>query len=188
MSLSVHEYASSDREHWNRFVERSKNGTFLFDRNYMDYHADRFEDRSVIVKNGDRTLALFPANKIEDRIYSHQGLTYGGLIVDERMTTPTAIDVLNAVTDHFRQGAAQDLYYKTVPHIYHRLPAEEDRYALFRAGATLYRRDVLSVVTPGSPGPVQTRRKRSREKATRSGVTPHESSDWQAFWEALRRS
>lgn len=48
---------------WNEFVRNSKNGTFLFCRDYMDYHADRFEDFSAIVESNGRPLALFPASR-----------------------------------------------------------------------------------------------------------------------------
>ncbi|MGG6545868.1 UNVERIFIED_CONTAM: GNAT family N-acetyltransferase, partial [Prevotella sp. 15_C9] len=39
-------YSAGDKERWDRFVRRSKNGTFLMQRDYMDYHADRFQDCS----------------------------------------------------------------------------------------------------------------------------------------------
>ena len=35
-------YSAEEKEHWDRFVRHSKNGTFLLQRDYMDYHAERF--------------------------------------------------------------------------------------------------------------------------------------------------
>ena len=52
------------------------------------------------------------------------------------------------------------LIYKTIPFIYHRVPAEEDRYSLFRVGGLLHRRDVLAVVDGRTPLGLQTRRRR----------------------------
>ena len=37
------------RAPWDTFVQESKNGTFLFVRDYMDYHRDRFQDCSLLV-------------------------------------------------------------------------------------------------------------------------------------------
>ena len=65
---------------WNQFVEASKNGTFLFDRRYMDYHADRFNDFSLMFYLGSRLLAVLPAHVVGDTLCSHNGLTYGGLL------------------------------------------------------------------------------------------------------------
>ena len=42
--VSVEQYSSERSAEWNEFVKNSKNGTFLFDRNYMDYHSERFTD------------------------------------------------------------------------------------------------------------------------------------------------
>ena len=42
--IQVARYDKSQETEWNSFVGRSKNGTFLFNRGFMDYHADRFTD------------------------------------------------------------------------------------------------------------------------------------------------
>ena len=41
-------YTADKEAEWNAFVAQSKNGTFLFDRGYMDYHSDRFTDHSLM--------------------------------------------------------------------------------------------------------------------------------------------
>ena len=41
-------YTAEKADEWNAFVAESKNGTFLFNRGYMDYHADRFVDHSLM--------------------------------------------------------------------------------------------------------------------------------------------
>jgi len=77
------------------------------------------------------------------------------------------------------------LHYKTVPAIYHAIPAEEDRYALFLSHADLHRRDVLSVVAMQSRIGLQTRRRRGAAKATAKGVVTAASDDWSGFWAIL---
>ena len=39
-------YKTSDKELWDAFIDESKNGVFLFKRDYMDYHSHRFKDYS----------------------------------------------------------------------------------------------------------------------------------------------
>ena len=79
--VSIETYKDSYKDDWNDFVDSSKNSTFLFNRDFMDYHSDRFEDFSLMVYEKSELIALLPLNIIENKVYSHQGLTYGGLIV-----------------------------------------------------------------------------------------------------------
>jgi hypothetical protein len=53
--------------------QKVKNGIFLFDRNYLDYHQDRFIDHSVLILKKNKIVALFPANENETEICSHGG-------------------------------------------------------------------------------------------------------------------
>ena len=85
--IEIHRYTAAYHRDWNDFVSESSNGTFLFLREYMEYHADRFTDYSLLVYDGNKLLALLPANRSGDVLYSHAGLTYGGLIVTTRNTT-----------------------------------------------------------------------------------------------------
>jgi hypothetical protein len=181
----IERYRPADAAAWDAFVRSSKNGTFLFERGYMDYHSDRFADHSLIVRAGGEIVALFPANRVGDELHSHQGLTYGGFVVSDAMTTPAMLDLFEALLAFLRHEGFRRLHYKTVPSIYHRLPAEEDRYALFRTGAMLTRRDVLSVIPAGRRGPVQARRRRGAAKADRQGVIVAEARDWGPYWAIL---
>jgi hypothetical protein len=148
------------REEWDAFVGNSKNGTFLLRRGYMEYHAERFEDASLMVRVDGALAALLPAHRVGTQLHSHQGLTYGGFVVSPHMTTPVMLDVFAALMDYLRRRCVAEFVYKAIPHIYHRLPAEEDRYALFRANAVLYRRDLLSSIDMARRPTPQYRRRR----------------------------
>jgi len=180
--LRIERYTASDSGRWNDFVRASRNGTFLFDRGYMDYHADRFADHSLLARDdGGRLLALLPAHEDGGRLASHGGLTYGGFVVDGRMTASLMLELFAAL----RSRGFASMLYKTIPHIYHRAPAEEDLYALYRCGARLVRRDHLAVIDYRAPQPRQERRLRSVRKAAKSGLTVRESDDFGSYWEIL---
>ena len=74
-SLSL--YNSSLKSQWDNFINESMNGTFLFCRDFIEYHKNRFNDYSILFYKRDILIAVFPANKLNGKIYSHQGLTYG---------------------------------------------------------------------------------------------------------------
>lgn len=61
--IEIHRYTTAYHRDWNDFVSESSNSTFLFLREYMEYHADRFTDYSLLVYDGNKLLALLPANR-----------------------------------------------------------------------------------------------------------------------------
>lgn len=79
--LHVELYTAAMKEEWDAFVDSSRNATFLLRRDYMDYHSDRFTDCSLIVRHGDKPVALLPASRHGSEARSHGGLTYGGLVL-----------------------------------------------------------------------------------------------------------
>lgn len=184
--MEVRNYSDDDQQVWDDFVQQSKNGTFLFRRGYMDYHRDRFKDHSLIVHDGGaEPLALLPAHRAADTLHSHGGLTYGGFITTEAMKLPKMLEVFERVVSHLQQAGFTRMIYKTVPSIYHRIPAEEDRCALFVARARIVRRGALAVVAREARPSFQERRVRGIKKAQKQGVTVKETQDFDGYWKLL---
>jgi hypothetical protein len=156
----------------------------------MEYHRDRFCDHSLLLYGDKGTLcAVLPAHETEMGLWSHGGLTYGGLVTDFLMTTPLMLEVFEALIEYLKSNHLDFLRYKTVPYIYHRAPAEEDRYALFRLGARLYRRDVLTVLANAmSNAPTQERRRRGVTKAQKMGVKMRTAREFHRFWPILEQN
>lgn len=182
---SVRFYMESDKEAWDNFVKNSVNGTFLHCRSYMDYHKDRFEDASLILFDEKNCiLALLPANKKDQILYSHQGLTYGGLIHSLNINTAQVIDLFKTIVDFLLLKKYKSLYYKTIPRIYHKYPSDSDVYALFLQGATVSRRDTYSVIDFKSDDipALGSQRIRALKKATKAGVCVSESSEIEPFY------
>ena len=181
-------YDNSMKAEWDEFVKCSKNGTFLFQRDYMDYHADRFVDCSLMFYKRGELVAVLPANYKEEelRVYSHGGLTYGGLVLSERISVADTMQVMSCAMEWMKLTlGAKEWIYKSVPYIYHRIPAEEDLYALFRQEATLAARGVSAVIAQDNSLPMQELRRRGAKKAINNGVGYEESDELQAFWNIL---
>ncbi len=179
--MRIFPYSINKRDAWNKFVEESKQGTFLLNRNFMDYHADRFFDCSLLVykddvdegeENYDSLVAIFPANWNEEEriVYSHRGLTYGGLLTKTGTTQSEVLQILQKVLLYFEHYlGAKSLVYKAIPYIYSRVPSQEDLYALFRAGAQLQSRSVATVVSVANPLSMRSLRLRQAKKALEHG-------------------
>ena len=184
--FEVIRYTAARASEWNRFVAQSKNGTFLFDRRYMDYHSDRFEDYSMMVYRKGRLFAILPGNRKGDTFVSHQGLTYGGFVTGAQATVEHVCEAFVAVNDRLRSDGFRKVVYKPVPWIYQSLPAEEDVYALFvRCHARLIERDVSSTVFLHHRLKFTESRLSGVRKARRSGLEVSESDDVDAFWTIL---
>ncbi|VVC76474.1 hypothetical protein AQUSIP_17870 [Aquicella siphonis] len=180
-------YTRDYLELWNDFVRVSKNGTFLLMREYMEYHNDRYEDNSFLIfdDNKNDILALFPANRRDEKLISHEGLTYGGFIVSADMTQSLMNRIFVMLFQAMQNQNFKYLQYKTIPSIYHKCPSEEDHYSLFAYGANLYRRDILTVIDSKNPIPFQNRRIRQVKKAKMHNVCAYEINDYEAFWNIL---
>jgi len=144
--MEIVRYEDSLRDKWNAFTDSSKNGNFLFHRNYMEYHADRFIDFSLLFHDDNKLMAIMPANSLDSLLVSHGGLTFGGIICDYKMTTPRMLEIFKSLNKYLINAGFTKVVYKSIPHIYHTLPAEEDLYALFIHKARLFRRDVSSTI------------------------------------------
>ena len=183
--LEVRRYTADKAGEWNDFVARSKNGTFLLDRRYMDYHADRFCDHSLMVYRRGRLYALLPANVEGDTLYSHQGLTYGGLVMNGKVAAADVVALFKIINSLLAGEGLKRVVYKPTPWIYHRLPSEEDLYAIVVAcGARLVARGLSSTMGKEAPAWYRIRECGVRH-AMAAGVRVEESSDWVAFWEIL---
>lgn len=184
--FEIRKYDIADRQEWDSFIGKSKNGTFLFKRGYMEYHNDRFEDCSLLVYDNKKLRAVLPANVKDDILQSHGGLTYGGLISDGCMTTETAMEMFSEINKYLLEQGIEKVVYKPTPWIYHTLPAEEDLYAIIQVcGAKLISREISSTVyLPNRPKFSQLRR-RCVNKARRNGIIVRESNDIATFWNIL---
>jgi hypothetical protein len=186
VSLAVRRYEPADQPAWDEFAARSRSAHFLFQRAYMDYHADRFEDHSLLVFDGSRLAAALPANRDGAALVSHGGLTFGGFLTDRTMSARRMLETFAVACTYLRECGIASFAYKPVPHIYHRVPAEEDLYALFRSGATLTARHVSSALRLDARLPYSKGRKAALRDAGRSGVAVGASADYHPFM-ALQR-
>jgi hypothetical protein len=181
MNVRIVGYTPEQKEIWNLFVKEAKNGLFLFHRDYMDYHADRFEESSLLFYKEDELQAVLPASKKGNVITSHAGLTFGGLLLSKRASAAFVLEVFRQLLLHLKEQEFEQFVYKAIPHIYHQQPSGEDLYALFRSGAALYRRDIGSVIDLTNK-PLYTKgTKYNLGKGRKAGLRVEESADFAAF-------
>lgn len=184
--MEIRRYRREDKELWNSFVSKARNATFLFDRNYMDYHADRFDDNSFMFYHKGKLKAVLPANVAGDTLYSHQGLTYGGLLLDKKATVEDVLECFDSLNSWLRENGISKVVYKTLPWIYQQYPSEEDLYALtWKCKAQLISRDISSSIVIDNKLKFAESRKSGIRKALSLNIEVGESNDVDGFWHVL---
>jgi hypothetical protein len=179
-------YTANKVDEWNAFVATSKNGTFLFDRRYMDYHADRFQDYSLLFYLEEHLLAVLPAHVDGDTFYTHRGLTYGGLLMSKQLTIAETMILFRELNDRLRTEGMKHVVYKAIPWIYHRLSAEEDLYALYHeCRARIIARDYSTNIFLGAGLRWERVRRRGVVRAERAGIRVETSNSYGDFWQVL---
>ena len=184
--MEIRRYRREDKELWNSFVSKARNATFLFDRNYMDYHADRFDDNSFMFYHKGKLKAVLPANVAGDTLYSHQGLTYGGLLLDKKATVEDVLECFDSLNSWLRENGISKVVYKALPWIYQQYPSEEDLYALtWKCKAQLISRDIASTIVVDNKLKFAESRKSGIRKALSLNIEVGESNDVDGFWHVL---
>jgi hypothetical protein len=151
----------------------------------MEYHADRFTDYSLLVFDNQKLVSVIPAHLVGDTLFSHQGLTYGGFVFSETIKLPQVIAITKSVLQYLNQNNIITFQLKLVPSIYHTTFAEEIKYALFLAEATLIRRDCLSVITLTKPYVISKTRKEAIRRGLKNGLVIKEESKFKLFWDQI---
>ena len=189
--MEIRRYNREQAKEWNKFVSESKNGTFLLDRNFMDYHANRFVDASLMMYDEkERLVAVLPANYEEDiqTVYSHHGLTYGGLIMSRRISTLEVMEAMKLACQYYAGLGAKKIYYRPIPYIYNRYPSQEDLFFLFRNQATLEARNLSQTIYIPDAIKMNELRRRCIKKSLKAGNSICQETDVTVFWHILDKN
>jgi hypothetical protein len=185
-TFKIIKYTSEYYNLWNDFVADAKNATFLFHRDFMEYHSDRFEDYSLLIFDEKENLkALFPANRIGNELFSHQGLTYGGLILDEKSKLSEIIHLNYNLFQYLFDAGFSKVQLKIIPPIYNSYPSDEMEYISFLLQAKLIRRDAIAILELANKIVPSRVRKRGIETGEKQQLKIVEETSFDLFWEKL---
>lgn len=170
---------------WDELIESARTPLFFFKRGFMEYHSDRFEDASLMFYEDGKLSAVFPASRHGKALVSHGGLTFGGMLFSSKVRANTVMAVFDALVTHARGLGYEKILYKAIPYVFASQSFQEDLYALTRHGAVLVRRDLSSVIHLDSRPKLSKGRKWLIARATKFGLKPEISTDWEDFHDLL---
>jgi len=181
----VKRYETKNYSDWNAFISTAKNATFLFNRDFMEYHSDRFDDFSLMIYEEDKLVCVLPANRVGATIYSHQGLTYGGLVFQTNIKLGNSIAIFRDILIYLNENQIDKLNLKLIPSIYCNGFSEEIEYSLFLLKAQLIRRDCLSVLDLTKSFSISKTRKESIRRGLKNNLVIKEELNFELFWNEI---
>ena len=184
-NYTVRRYNSNDFALWNAFISTAKNATFLFHRNFMEYHSDRFEDYSLLVFEGEKLVSVVPANRVGDRVYSHQGLTYGGIVLSRKSKLNETIEVLKSIMKFLFENAIDKLFIKDIPFIYCATFSDEINYLMHICQSKLVMKHNISVIPLKQDILFSKSRRECINRGKKNNLIIKEEPNFDIFWNQL---
>lgn len=183
--VSIEAYNLKHKSQWDSFVDESKNGTFLFKRDFMEYHSSRFNDFSLLIFKRSKLIGIFPANRESNILYSHNGLTYGGLMVKEDIKLNEFLNIFCELLKFCHINKIIKLVIKAIPSIYNIRFSGELDYISFLTNAVLYRKDVISVIDLKSKIKISKDRVQGFKRGIKNKLILKEKNNFKEFWDKL---
>lgn len=174
---------------WDQFCQLSQNATFLHTRSFLNYHGNRFQDQSLIIRDSGVLIGLFPAAVDPSNkrvIVSHPGATFGGVIHQGRLTGSKMIETLKEIINYYKKLGFSKILYKAVPHIYCTVPSQDDSYAMFRTHAKRVRCDLSSCVDLQFQRKLNSRRRRGIQKSLAVLTISNDNRYLDQLWPVLQ--
>lgn len=198
MTTTARVFTPADTSAWEGFVRTANNGTIFHERKFLGYHPEgRFNDHSLIIEKKGKLKALFPAVEIvsggRKTLVSHQGSSYGGIIVQQNLSFQESYDFVEVLCEYAR-GAGFDRIQMTLPPaIYQHTVSNYLDFSLITHGFTYKKRDVSSMLTIESTPEENLARfaathRTAVRKALKEDVSVRESEDWGDFYHLLKEN
>ncbi|HEY3875972.1 MAG TPA: GNAT family N-acetyltransferase [Candidatus Kapabacteria bacterium] len=137
--------AEEHRDLWDRFIERSMNGTVFHKQQFLAYHPEgRFYLHHLLFFEGERLVAILPGGLREQgRVFeSPLGASYGSFVTED-ISTETALDIVAAFEGYVRKQGIEEVYLTSAPVIYSPVLTQNLDFALLYRGYS-YQRHYIS--------------------------------------------
>ena len=151
----------------------------------MDYHSDRFKDFSLMIYDDTQLVAILPANRLNDTLYSHQGLTYGGFIFRDNLTDFNIKDIFKSVFKFLGNHGVNNLELKLLPEFYHFFLSNPFSKYLTTINVNSFRTDKVLAINFNDPLKIHKTKLKHFRKNEKKGFKIKEESDLTLFWDKV---
>lgn len=181
-NYTVRRYLSDDVALWNAFVGSAQNATFLFHRDFMEYHSDRFQDYSLLVFEGEKLISILPANCTEYEVYSHSGLTYGGFVLGQMVGENDFEMIYSAIIEFLKKADKNQLIIKEMLPFYHRTETTNFADFFIENGAKITNTKKNLAIDFKSDYTISKSKKKHYRRLQSEGLVVKKEENFDAFW------
>jgi len=178
-------YHSNFYSLWNNFIQNCDNATFLFHRDFMEYHHKRFTDASILVFQDEKLMAVCPANSLESQWHSHQGLTYGGIILNKKFSEQYTGVLITQLVAFLKSKGYNDLFIKSIPQFYGNDMLLKLKHQFIKHQASVYRCDMVLAIDYTQPLKIHKTKLKHYNRNSIVGFEIRETSDFSSFWNQI---
>lgn len=185
--MEIVRYKPIFKERWDSFVWGSCNGTIFHTQKFISYHPpDRFEDYSLLIRDGSEIVAVFPAAKMGGTLKSHPGTSFGGPVIRNFPNVKETKEILSLIVSFAEREGFGAIDMRLPPYIFHHQPCDEIDFIAYKLGFRLDSLEMTSAI-PMENQIFRSDTERSIRKAHR-GLTFKCSDEWERYWEILRNN
>jgi hypothetical protein len=183
-SIRIQPYSRQLKKDWDSVLSKASYTTFLYTREFIEYHGDRFTDASLIIYDNYEAIAVFPAECQTEVVYSHRGLTYGGWVFVKNLEMNTVEAVYKYSLHHYSKLGFQKLIVRMIPDFFADFSLDSFKSILEKIGAKISFTGIHHFTT--LPFKIKDRGKRwGLQKALHSGLRVVEDEEMTGFWENI---
>ncbi|OXX53567.1 hypothetical protein B9J80_09060 [Vibrio sp. V12_P9A6T4] len=183
-------YEPKEKHKWDSLIKSSRTPLFFFERNFLEYHQDRFIDHSLMFYSDEELIAVLPAtinaNESKLELVSHAGLTYGGLILSLRLRGNIVEDILVSLDKYCELNEISRITLKSIPYIFHKIASQEDLYFIHnKSNYSIIKRELSTVLHLDNRLKMSKGRKALVSRARKNNLKVLESKDFDGFHKLL---
>lgn len=148
----------------------------------MEYHSDRYEDFSLLVYEEEKLVAVLPANRVGATVFSHQGLTYGGLVLPQNSKLYNVIYIFRAILFFLNEKAIATLNIKKIPSIYCDTFSDEIDYLVSICNGITTMKHAIAVINLDSNFKISKSRQQCINRGKKLNLVIKEEDNLESFW------
>lgn len=187
--MDIRMFSEKDTAEWEHFVGEANNGTIFHSLKFLSYHPKtRFKNHHCMITNKGSLVAVFPAVEHEGTIISHQGASYGGVVMKHDIGINTVCNVIEHLVAYYRSQGFKKIIVTQTPLVYYKDPHQYADFAYAKHGFSYVKREVTAVIPITSAEPLPTFHadaRRSTKKAQREGIQVRITDELKRFYTIL---
>ena len=135
-----------------------------------------------MIFQNEQLIGIIPAHLVDKKVFSHLGLSYGGIVISKNLRTVVFLKILKSLLHYLRNEGVYFFVWKEIPNFYKLQFSDELKYFSYLLNANVLRRDFSSVINLNNSFRLSKSIKRDACLARRKGFVVKKMDEYESFW------